>query len=81
MPTEMLTYHHSFSTRIFPYGESRAIAHDSAGKGLGANRDVTAADQLAWRRDHQSRGLSAVPPPSRGNEGSGFIGKSAPHAH
>jgi len=81
MPTEMLTYHHSFSTRIFPYGESATSAPGSRGNGPGANRAFTAARQLSWRRDQQSRGQSTPQTAARGNDGSALIGKPAHHAH
>jgi hypothetical protein len=81
MPTEMLTYHHSFSTRIFPYGEPGTGGAGSAGSCLAANRAFIAASQFSSRRPDQPRRLNAAPPASRVNERSGLFGKTAPHAH
>jgi hypothetical protein len=65
----MLTFHHSFSTRIFPFGDPSS--REAKGRAAGLS---------PWRRDYQSRGLSAPKPSSRGTTSPASTGKRTAHA-
>ncbi|AOS46414.1 hypothetical protein Verru16b_03520 [Lacunisphaera limnophila] len=65
----MLTFHHSFSTRIFPFGGSDSREANSRGSGLASTR-----------RANSFRSLSAPRPSPRGTTASNATGKRTAHA-